>query len=78
MATILLQAAGPALGSVFGPVGAILGRAAGAAVGGMIDRSLIGGTTSLTGARLSSARLAGASEARRSRDCMARRGWAAR
>lgn len=62
MATILLQAAGAALGSVFGPVGTILGRAAGAAVGGMIDRSLIGGTTSLTGARLSSARLAGASE----------------
>jgi hypothetical protein len=62
MATILLQAAGAALGSVFGPVGAMLGRAAGAAVGSMIDRSLIGGSTSLTGVRLSSARLAGASE----------------
>lgn len=62
MATILLQAAGAALGSVFGPVGAILGRAAGALAGGMIDRSLMGGTREVTGARLSSARLAGASE----------------
>jgi hypothetical protein len=62
MATILLQAAGAALGSVFGPVGAMLGRAAGAAVGSMVDRSLIGGSNSVTGIRLSSARLAGASE----------------
>lgn len=62
MATILLQAAGAALGSVFGPVGAMLGRAAGALAGGMIDRSLMGGTREVTGARLSSARLAGATE----------------
>lgn len=61
MATILLQAAGAALGSVFGPVGSILGRAAGALAGSMIDRSLIGGGT-VTGARLSAARLPGASE----------------
>ncbi|KPF41100.1 glycoside hydrolase TIM-barrel-like domain-containing protein [Rhizobium sp. AAP43] len=61
MATILLQAAGAALGSVFGPVGSILGRAAGALAGSAIDRSLLGGS-SVTGARLSSARLAGASE----------------
>lgn len=62
MATIVLQAAGAALGSVFGPVGAILGRAAGALAGSMIDRSLLGGTREVNGARLSSARLAGASE----------------
>lgn len=61
MATILLQAAGTALGSVFGPIGSILGRAAGALAGSMIDRSLIGGGT-VTGARLSAARLPGASE----------------
>jgi len=62
MATIVLQAAGAALGSVFGPVGAILGRAAGALAGSMIDRSLLGGTREVNGARLSSARLAGATE----------------
>ncbi|MGQ2970570.1 MAG: baseplate multidomain protein megatron [Allorhizobium sp.] len=62
MATIVLQAAGAALGSVFGPVGAILGRAAGALAGSMIDRSLLGATREVNGARLSSARLAGASE----------------
>ena len=62
MATIVLQAAGAALGSVFGPVGAIIGRAAGALAGSMIDRSLLGGTREVNGARLSSARLAGATE----------------
>ena len=61
MATVLLQTAGAALGSVFGPVGAVIGRAAGALAGSMIDRSLLGGTT-VNGARLSSARLTGASE----------------
>lgn len=30
MATIVFQAAGAALGGIFGPVGAIIGRAAGA------------------------------------------------
>lgn len=62
MATIVLQAAGAALGSVFGPVGAIIGRAAGALAGSVIDRSLMGGTREINGARLTSARLAGASE----------------
>ncbi|QLF69877.1 glycoside hydrolase/phage tail family protein [Peteryoungia desertarenae] len=61
MATILLQAAGAALGSVFGPVGAMIGRAAGALAGSAIDRALIGGST-VEGARLSSARLGGAAE----------------
>ena len=40
MATLLLQAAGAAVGSVFGPVGAILGRAAGALAGNAIDLAL--------------------------------------
>ena len=62
MATIVLQAAGAALGSVFGPVGAIIGRAAGALAGSMIDRALFSSTREVNGARLSSARLVGASE----------------
>ncbi len=62
MATILFQAAGAALGSVFGPLGAVIGRAAGALAGNMVDRALIGGGTTLSGARLSAARLPGAAE----------------
>ncbi|NML74366.1 hypothetical protein HHL25_09555 [Rhizobium sp. S-51] len=61
MATILFQAAGAALGSAFGPIGAVIGRAAGALAGNMVDRALIGGTT-VTGARLATARLPGAAE----------------
>lgn len=62
MATIFFQAAGAALGSVFGPLGAIIGRAAGALAGNMVDRALIGGGTTVSGARLSAARLPGAAE----------------
>ncbi|CDN47076.1 baseplate multidomain protein megatron [Neorhizobium galegae] len=63
MATILFQAAGAALGSVFGPVGAILGRAAGALAGSMVDRALIGGGgTTISGPRLATARIPGADE----------------
>ncbi|KQS96496.1 MULTISPECIES: glycoside hydrolase/phage tail family protein [unclassified Rhizobium] len=62
MATILLQAAGAALGGVFGPVGAILGRAAGALAGSVVDRSIIGGMTTVSGARLGNARIPGADE----------------
>ncbi len=61
MATILFQAAGAALGSVFGPLGAVIGRAAGALAGSAVDRMLIGGST-VTGSRLSAAKLPGASE----------------
>ena len=43
MATLLFQAAGAALGSVFGPIGAIVGRAVGALAGSVVDRSLMGG-----------------------------------
>ncbi len=62
MATILLQAAGAALGSVFGPVGAALGRAAGALAGSVIDRSIINGMTTVSGARLGDARIPGAED----------------
>lgn len=62
MATLLLQAAGAALGSVFGPVGAIIGRAAGALAGNALDQALIGGGRTVRGSRLSTARIPGADE----------------
>ncbi|KQV32622.1 hypothetical protein ASC97_03390 [Rhizobium sp. Root1203] len=62
MATLLFQAAGAALGSVFGPVGAIIGRAAGALAGSVVDRALIGGSSTVRGAQLSTARIPGADE----------------
>jgi hypothetical protein len=62
MATLLLQAAGATLGGLFGPIGAIVGRAAGALAGNLIDQSLISGMTTLTGQRLSTARIPGAEE----------------
>lgn len=62
MATILFQAAGAALGGVFGPVGAIVGRAVGALAGSIVDRSLINGSKTITGPRLGDARLPGADE----------------
>ena len=62
MATLLLQAAGAALGGVFGPVGAVIGRAAGALAGSVIDHALINGSTTVRGAHLSKARVPGADE----------------
>ena len=62
MATILFQAAGAALGGVFGPVGAMLGRAAGALAGSVVDKALINGARTVSGARLSTARIPGADE----------------
>ena len=53
MATIVLQAAGAALGALFGPVGAVIGRAAGALAGYAIDQSLCGEHRTVDGARLS-------------------------
>ena len=53
MATLLLSAAGAAVGSLFGPVGAILGRAAGAFAGYALDQSLFGEKRTVEGARLS-------------------------
>ncbi|HWJ72124.1 MAG TPA: glycoside hydrolase/phage tail family protein [Kaistia sp.] len=51
MATIVLQAAGAAIGGVFGPLGATIGAAVGALAGSIIDQQLFG--TSTEGARLS-------------------------
>ncbi len=62
MATLLLQAAGAALGSVFGPVGAIIGRAAGALAGSVVDHALLSRGSTVRGAHLSTARIAGADE----------------
>lgn len=62
MATLLLQAAGAALGSVFGPIGSAIGQAVGALAGASIDRALIGGGSTVTGARLATARIPGADE----------------
>ena len=62
MATLLFQAAGAAVGGIFGPLGAVLGRAAGALAGNALDRALLSGTSTVSGARLSTARLPGASE----------------
>ncbi|MCD2181003.1 baseplate multidomain protein megatron [Rhizobium sp. GN54] len=62
MATILFQAAGAALGGVFGPIGAIAGRAVGALAGSAVDRALIGGSSTVTGARLQDGRIPGADE----------------
>ncbi|MCD2172017.1 baseplate multidomain protein megatron [Rhizobium sp. C4] len=62
MATLLLQAAGAALGSVFGPVGSAIGQAVGALAGASIDRALIGSGSTVTGARLATARIPGADE----------------
>jgi hypothetical protein len=62
MATLLLQAAGASVGGLFGPVGAMIGRAAGALAGNLIDRSIISGWTSVEGTPLESARIPGAQE----------------
>jgi hypothetical protein len=62
MATLLFQAAGAALGGIFGPIGAIVGRAAGALAGGVVDRALINGNRTISGARLGTARIPGADE----------------
>lgn len=62
MATIVFQAAGAALGGIFGPLGAIIGQAAGALAGNAVDRALLSNGRTVTGARLSTARIPGADE----------------
>ncbi len=62
MATIVFQAAGAALGGIFGPLGAMIGRAAGALAGNAIDRTLLSNGRTVTGARLSTARIPGTDE----------------
>lgn len=56
MATIVLQTAGAFIGGIFGPVGAALGRAAGALVGYSLDRSLIASTQRFEGPRMTGQR----------------------
>ncbi len=53
MATLVLQAAGAAVGSLFGPVGAIAGRALGALAGYAVDSALFGTHSTREGSRLS-------------------------
>ncbi|TFF20569.1 hypothetical protein E3C22_16825 [Jiella endophytica] len=63
MATIVLQAAGAALGSFLGgPIGAVIGRAAGALAGSAIDRQLFAETRRFEGPRLETARIMTADE----------------
>ncbi|NTZ89796.1 baseplate multidomain protein megatron [Agrobacterium tumefaciens] len=62
MATIVFQAAGAALGSFFGPIGAIIGQAAGALAGNAVDRALLSNGRTVSGTRLSTARIPGADE----------------
>ncbi len=52
MATLVLSAAGAAVGGLFGPVGAALGRAAGAIAGYAIDQSLFGDKRTVKSGRL--------------------------
>lgn len=56
MATIVLQAAGAFLGGMLGPVGAVVGRAAGALAGYAIDQAIVNGTRRLEGPRLNDPR----------------------
>ena len=45
MATVLLGIAGASLGGIFGPIGVIVGRAAGALVGSMLDQAIVSALT---------------------------------
>lgn len=52
MATLVLQAAGQAVGGLLGPVGAMVGRAAGAIAGNVIDQQLFGTASTRTVGRI--------------------------
>lgn len=54
MATLLLAAAGSALGGMFGATAAVLGQAAGAVVGGLLDGRIFGSSSSTSSGRLTS------------------------
>lgn len=63
MATVLLSNAGAALGAgLFGPVGGILGRAAGALAGAALDQRLFGKDQVVRGPRLEDARIMASSD----------------
>ena len=53
MATLVLQAAGAAVGALFGPIGAIAGRALGALAGYAVDSALFGDHSTREGTRAS-------------------------
>ncbi|GAB5376186.1 MAG: glycoside hydrolase TIM-barrel-like domain-containing protein [Acuticoccus sp.] len=62
MATLVLQAAGQAVGSFLGPVGALVGRAAGALGGYIIDQRLFGDNDTRTVGRIDELTVQTASE----------------
>lgn len=62
MATIVLQAAGAAIGGLFGPVGAVVGQAVGTMAGSAVDQALFSPGHTVQGARLSDARFPGAED----------------
>ncbi|MQT12315.1 baseplate multidomain protein megatron [Segnochrobactrum spirostomi] len=62
MATLVLQAAGTALGGLLGPVGALVGGALGALGGSVVDQSLFGTGRSVEGPRLDSVAFQGGAE----------------
>jgi hypothetical protein len=62
MATIVLQAAGAFLGAALGPLGGVIGGAIGAVAGYWVDQTLIKGTQTIEGQRLSGQRPFGAEE----------------
>ena len=63
MATIVLQAAGAAIGGAFGgPMGAMLGRAAGGLLGASVDQALFAEDRHVTGPRLENARIQSSNE----------------
>jgi hypothetical protein len=62
MATMVLQYAGAAAGGLFGPAGAMIGRAAGAIAGSVIDDALFGSARAAKGPRLDDLRVMSSSE----------------
>ncbi len=62
MATLVLQAAGQAVGGFLGPVGAIVGRAAGALAGHIVDQRLFGDNSTRQVGRLDEMTVQTASE----------------
>jgi hypothetical protein len=63
MATVVLQYAGAALGTLLGgPIGGMLGRAAGAIAGNVIDQQLFGNATDRQGPRLENLRVMSSEE----------------
>src|SRR4029079_18348190 len=62
MATMVLQYAGAAAGSLLGPVGAMIGRAAGAMAGSVIDNALFGKSGTAKGPRLDDLRVMSSTE----------------